>query len=84
MDDVKPALYFWSNMDVLFADNDYFKQLASTKFFLHTWSLAVEIQFYLCVPFIFTFLNLNNTYSLKVFLSTIFLLTSLLLYFLCI
>jgi peptidoglycan/LPS O-acetylase OafA/YrhL len=28
LDDLKPALYFWSNMAVLFMKDDYFKQVS--------------------------------------------------------
>ncbi|KAK0400418.1 hypothetical protein QR680_015232 [Steinernema hermaphroditum] len=31
----------------------YFDRLTYYSFFLHTWSLAVEVQYYLIVPFIF-------------------------------
>lgn len=39
-----------SNVYFLFADVDYFSAETSTNAFLHTWSLAVEEQFYLFWP----------------------------------
>lgn len=42
---------FVSNI-FFFFDNDYFSTLAETKPLLHTWSLAVEEQYYLIFPII--------------------------------
>lgn len=45
------ALFFVSNF-VLYAQVDYFANLAHAKPLLHTWSLAVEEQFYIFFPLI--------------------------------
>ncbi|KAI6189367.1 hypothetical protein M3Y97_00000400 [Aphelenchoides bicaudatus] len=80
-DYMQPALYFWTNMAVLFTDDNYFTQLFSTKMFLHTWSLAVEIQFYLCVPFVFVLLKLSKQPSFKLMLTALFSTSSYILYY---
>ena len=41
-----------SNFYFVFSVNDYFAQLKARDLFLHTWSLAVEEQFYLLWPVI--------------------------------
>jgi len=41
-----------SNFYFVFSVNDYFAQLKARDLFLHTWSLAVEEQFYLLWPLI--------------------------------
>lgn len=48
------SLFFLSN--IIFArEAGYFDSESSEKFLLHTWSLSVEWQFYLILPFIFLF-----------------------------
>ncbi|CAB3398637.1 unnamed protein product [Caenorhabditis bovis] len=46
---------FLTNVKVLADQRDYFKaaNIKSSNIFLHCWSLSVEVQFYLIVPFIF-------------------------------
>jgi len=41
-----------SNFYFVFSVNDYFAQLQARDLFLHTWSLAVEEQFYLLWPLV--------------------------------
>ena len=41
-----------SNFYFVFSVNDYFAQLKARDLFLHTWSLAVEEQFYLLWPLV--------------------------------
>jgi peptidoglycan/LPS O-acetylase OafA/YrhL len=54
-DGLKKAAYFNSNN--YFANfGDYFAPANYEQPLLHTWSLAVEVQFYLIAPFIFLFL----------------------------
>ncbi|NWD52156.1 acyltransferase family protein [Pseudomonas gingeri] len=51
----KSALYFGSN--IFFAkQNDYFSPAAYELPLLHTWSLAIEMQFYLLLPAILIFI----------------------------
>lgn len=50
-DSVKAALYFNSN-GFFAVQNDYFAPAAHELPLLHTWSLAVEMQFYLLLPFV--------------------------------
>jgi peptidoglycan/LPS O-acetylase OafA/YrhL len=42
-----------SNMFLVIEQSNYFGSLADFNFFTHTWSLCVELQFYLLFPFIF-------------------------------
>ena len=42
-----------SNMFLVAEQSNYFGSLSGFNFFTHTWSLCVEIQFYLLFPFIF-------------------------------
>lgn len=54
-DGLKKAAYFNSNN--YFANfGDYFAPASHEQPLLHTWSLAIEIQFYLLAPFIFLLL----------------------------
>jgi len=44
------AAVWLSNFHFLFADTDYFRAGSAANWFLHTWSLGVEEQFYLVWP----------------------------------
>ncbi|MDD2101077.1 acyltransferase family protein [Pseudomonas putida] len=50
-DSLKSALYFNSN-SFFAAQHDYFAPTAYEQPLLHTWSLAIEMQFYLLLPII--------------------------------
>lgn len=49
---VTSAIFFVSNI-VFYKEAGYFDAISSSKFLLHTWSLAVEWQFYMIYPIIF-------------------------------
>lgn len=52
------TIFFSSNFYFLHAASDYFAQKSDFEFLLHTWSLAVEEQFYIVFPLIiFLFRN---------------------------
>ncbi|KAI1704325.1 WD40-like beta propeller repeat domain-containing protein [Ditylenchus destructor] len=51
------ALGFVYNVKTVMHKEGYFMEEAIWRFLLHTWSLAVEMQFYLLAPFIICFLN---------------------------
>uniref|UniRef100_A0A1I7TQ65 Acyl_transf_3 domain-containing protein n=1 Tax=Caenorhabditis tropicalis TaxID=1561998 RepID=A0A1I7TQ65_9PELO len=73
------ALFLVSNQVFIHDAQSYFHQYladgSSINAFLHTWSLGVEIQFYLLVPFIFFGLQFLKTPVLK--LATVILITLL-------
>ncbi len=48
------AVTWTSNLFFAFSKMDYFSELQSRDFFLHTWSLGVEEQFYLFWPLLLT------------------------------
>ncbi len=49
------AFFGFSNLVLLATSSDYFSPRAEFNSFTHTWSLAVEEQFYLVFPFLFVF-----------------------------
>ncbi|KAI6198901.1 hypothetical protein M3Y96_00569500 [Aphelenchoides besseyi] len=51
-----PALGFYSNIPNM-REAAYFDISSNFYYFLHSWSLSVELQFYLIVPLIFVFLD---------------------------
>lgn len=48
--DAIPAIFSYSNFHALFNFKDYWGSAADSSYFLHTWSLSVEEQFYLLFP----------------------------------
>lgn len=54
--DVFPAIFSYFNFHALYDFGDYWGEKAEQSFFLHTWSLSIEEQFYLFYP-IFLFFS---------------------------
>ncbi|WKX97713.1 hypothetical protein Q1695_013412 [Nippostrongylus brasiliensis] len=52
LDDLAWVSTFVSNCQPIFQTLGYWDQLSTYRFFVHTWSLAVELQYYLIVPVI--------------------------------
>lgn len=76
----KDSLLFISNFTYL-NESGYFDLDSYSKFFLHTWSLSVEWQFYLIYPIILIFLKkITSTNNIK----KILVVMSLILFFMCI
>ena len=50
--DILPAAFSFSNWWYIFNKIPYFESFASPSLFIHFWSLAVEVQFYLIWPFL--------------------------------
>lgn len=55
------SLFGISNFYLFSQSIDYFGQSSELNVFTHTWSLAVEKQFYLIFPFIFWFSGYGNS-----------------------
>ncbi|MDB3890700.1 acyltransferase [Gammaproteobacteria bacterium] len=65
--------YFWS-------EAGYFSPVSETIPLLHTWSLSVEMQFYLAFPFFFL-LCLSLSYKLKKFVASSLIVTAFFILF---
>jgi len=73
-DSLLGATWFSSNF-VFLSQAGYFDTSADLKPLLHTWSLAVEEQFYLFFPFLLSFLARKRKIMLGLFLGALFSLT---------
>jgi peptidoglycan/LPS O-acetylase OafA/YrhL len=73
-DSLLGATWFSSNF-VFLSQTGYFDTSADLKPLLHTWSLAVEEQFYLFFPFLLSFLARKRKIMLGLFLGALFSLT---------
>lgn len=67
------GLFGLANFYFMIAGSDYFNSL-ETNPLIHTWSLAVELQFYLMYPLVvrWVFRNRDNRYLGKIFFALIF------------
>lgn len=54
----RAALFSYGNFFFMFRKLDYFVQSGDITFFLHTWSLGVEEQFYIALPVVLLILGL--------------------------
>ncbi|CAJ0605547.1 unnamed protein product [Cylicocyclus nassatus] len=52
LDDLAWVYTYSSNLQPIFEKLGYWDQLSTYRFFVHTWSLGVELQYYLIVPVI--------------------------------
>ena len=55
--DIFPAIFSYFNFHALFDFGNYWGGSSENSFFLHTWSLSVEEQFYLLYPFFLFFVH---------------------------
>ena len=53
------SLFSYANFFFIFHKMDYFLQQANSTFFLHTWSLGIEEQFYILVPILIAVIGLR-------------------------
>lgn len=60
---ISSNFFFWSK------DDGYFSRINELNPLVHTWSLAVEEQFYLFFPLLFGLLHKNRSLSIKIFAS---------------
>jgi peptidoglycan/LPS O-acetylase OafA/YrhL len=56
----RAALFSYANFFFIFHKMDYFLQEANSTFFLHTWSLGIEEQFYILVPILIAVIGFGN------------------------
>ena len=56
IEQARAALFSYGNFFFMFHKMDYFLQDANSTFFLHTWSLGLEEQFYLTLPLLIALL----------------------------
>ena len=52
IEQARAALFSYANFFFIFHKMDYFLHEGSSRFFLHTWSLGIEEQFYILVPIV--------------------------------
>ena len=64
IEQARAALFSYGNYFFMFHKMDYFLQDANSTFFLHTWSLGLEEQFYLLLPIFITILGVIGRKSL--------------------
>ncbi|WP_284461562.1 acyltransferase family protein [Chryseobacterium sp.] len=76
LSDVFPAAFSYFNIHAYFNFGDYWGRGAENSYFLHTWSLSVEEQFYLVYP---PFLLISYKYF-KNFLKPLIILTTVSLF----
>ncbi len=69
------AIFSITNVVLFLKSGSYWGDSAENSFFLHTWSLSVEEQFYLILPLIFVFLLTRHSSKTKGILALIFLLS---------
>ena len=55
----RAALFSYANFFFIFHKMDYFLQEANSTFFLHTWSLGIEEQFYILVPILIAIIGIK-------------------------
>ena len=80
----KSAIYsilFLSNI-YFFLDSSYWANLNEYKFFIHTWSLGIEMTFYIIMPlFLFLIYNFNNKVKFLICFFTIIINIFLIVFF---
>ena len=59
IEQARAALFSYANFFFIFHKMDYFLQEANSTFFLHTWSLGIEEQFYILVPILIAIIGLR-------------------------
>ena len=59
IEQARAALFSYANFFFVFHKMDYFLQEANSTFFLHTWSLGIEEQFYILVPILIAIIGLR-------------------------
>jgi peptidoglycan/LPS O-acetylase OafA/YrhL len=67
------SIFFYSNFFFWITTQNYFAIKDSYLPLSHTWSLSLEFQFYLIVPFIFKFIKKFNRIAIPILLIIIFL-----------
>uniref|UniRef100_A0A1I8AHH6 Acyl_transf_3 domain-containing protein n=2 Tax=Steinernema glaseri TaxID=37863 RepID=A0A1I8AHH6_9BILA len=63
------AVLFMRNIKGLFEWRDYFTRVETISYFVHTWSLCCEMQYYLVAPILFFFERRRNLFGTLVLVS---------------
>jgi peptidoglycan/LPS O-acetylase OafA/YrhL len=70
--DIFPAIFSYFNFHALYDFGNYWGGDSKQSFFLHTWSLSVEEQFYLIYPlFLYFFYRYFKNFFVPIFIITI-------------
>ena len=76
LESIYSSLLFYSNI-LFWQETGYFEPNTMFKPLIHTWSLALEMQFYFLLPLLLIFLNIENLKKHRLSILTIICLISL-------
>ena len=79
--DIMPSIFSFFNFHAYFNFGDYWEKTADQSYFLHTWSLSVEEQFYLIYPVVLIIIHKYFKTFLKPLVLITFISLGIFLYF---
>jgi peptidoglycan/LPS O-acetylase OafA/YrhL len=81
LNDIIPSIFSYFNFHAFFNFGDYWRHQATHSFFLHTWSLSIEEQFYIIFPLLLFILNKYFKFFLVPLIIITFISLGLFIYF---